>query len=117
MNTLIQELLVAHSPRWAKAFNHCGKRRSKRLKKALKEVNHCMVQSLRHPRTPIVLSNPGGTISPIPWWGSVAILIVGIASWVIGSRCGITGLDEAGRAMVYLPLGNLFGLTVRVSRN
>ncbi|MBA7647848.1 hypothetical protein ES703_55627 [subsurface metagenome] len=84
------------------------------MKGALKEAGHCMVQAVRHPRTPIVLSNPGGTTSPIPWWGSGAILIVGIASWVISARCGISGLDEAARAMVYIPLGNIFGMTVRL---
>jgi len=52
------------------------------LKKALKEAGYCMGQAVRHPWTPIVLLNPGGTTSPIPWWGSGAILIVGIASWV-----------------------------------
>ncbi len=73
-----------------------------------------MGQAIRHPRTPVVLKNPGRTTSPIPWWGSVAVLLIGIASWSVGEIYGITGLDEAGRAMVYLPLGNLFGMTVRV---
>lgn len=86
------------------------------MKGALKDAGHCMVQAVRHPRTPIVLSNPGGTTSPVPWWGSLALIVVGIASWVIGARFGITGLDEAGRALIYLPLGRLYGLTVGVSR-
>jgi len=72
------------------------------------------VQAVRHPRTRVVLPNPGTTTSPIPWWGSVAVLVIGIASWSVGEIVGITGLDEAGRAMVYIPLGNLFGMTVRV---
>ena len=83
------------------------------MKRALKEAVHCMLQAVRHPWTPIVL-NPEGTTSPIPWWGSGAILIVGIASWVISARCGISGLDEAARAMVYIPLGNIFGMTVKL---
>jgi len=73
-----------------------------------------MGQALRHPRTPIALKNPGRPMSPIPWWVSITVLVIGIASWSIGALCGISGLDEAGRAMVYLPLGNLFGMTVRV---
>lgn len=84
------------------------------MRQALKEAGHCMVQAVRHPQTPIFLSNPGGTTSPIPWWGSGAILIVGIVSWVVSALCGIHGLDEAARAMVYIPLGNIFGMTVKL---
>lgn len=84
------------------------------MRQALKEAGYCMVQAVRHPRTLIVLSNPGETTSPIPWWGSGAILIVGIVSWVISACFGITGLDEAARAMVYIPLGNIFGMTVKL---
>ena len=91
----------------------CGKKR-RIMKQVLKEAGYCMVQAVRHPLTPIFLINPGGTISPIPWWGSGAILIVGITSWVISARCGIVGLDEAARAMVYIPLGNIFGMTVKL---
>jgi len=86
------------------------------LKKELKVAGHCMGQALRHPRTPIVLDNPGVTVSPIPWWGSLAVIIVGIASWVLGVQWSITGLDEAGHALVYLPLSNLFGLASRVGK-
>jgi len=80
----------------------------------IKEAGHCMAQAVRHPRTPIALGNPGETSSPIPWWGSGAILVVGIVSWVISECFGITGLDEAARAMVYIPLGNIFGMTVKL---
>jgi len=86
------------------------------MRRALKVAGHCMGQALRHPRTPIALDNPGTTVSPIPWWGSLAFIIVGIASWVLGVQWSITGLDEAGHALVYLPLSNLFGLTSRVSK-
>jgi len=75
-----------------------------------------MGQALRHPRTPIVLKNPGTVVSPIPWWGSLVLIILGIASWVLGVRCAITGLDEAGHALVYLPLSNLFGLTIGLNK-
>jgi len=51
-------------------------------------------------------------ISPIPWWGAVLVIIVGIACWVMGSCLDIVGLDEAGRALVYIPLGSLFGMSL-----
>ena len=51
-------------------------------------------------------------MSPIPWWGSVLVIIAGIACWVIGGCLNITGLDEAGRALVYIPLGSLFGMSL-----
>ena len=51
-------------------------------------------------------------ISPIPWWGAVLVIIVGISCWVIGVCLDIVGLDEAGRALVYIPLGSLFGISL-----
>ncbi len=51
-------------------------------------------------------------ISPIPWWGAVLVMLVGVASWVAGSCFNVTGLDEAGRALVYIPLGSLFGMSL-----
>ena len=77
----------------------------------LKKTGFCIYQSVLHPRTPIVLDNPG-ELSPIPWWGSIGILAMGIISWVISACLGVKGLDEAGRAMVYLPLGNIFNMSM-----
>ena len=51
--------------------------------------------------------------SPIPWWGSVLVIVIGIICWCAGIRLGVTGLDEAGRALVYVPLGSLFGMSLR----
>jgi len=51
--------------------------------------------------------------SPVPWWGSVGVIIIGIICWVLGASIPVAGLDEAGRALVYLPLGNLFGLSIK----
>ena len=51
-------------------------------------------------------------ISPIPWWGAVLVIIVGISCWVTGGCLDIVGLDEAGRALVYIPLGSLFGMSL-----
>ena len=50
--------------------------------------------------------------SPIPWWGSILVIIVGVASWVAGACLNVAGLDEAGRALVYIPLGSLFGMSL-----
>lgn len=50
--------------------------------------------------------------SPIPWWGSILVIIVGVAAWVAGSTLHVAGLDEAGRALVYIPLGSLFGMSL-----
>ncbi|MBA7472840.1 hypothetical protein ES707_08172 [subsurface metagenome] len=50
--------------------------------------------------------------SPIPWYGSVAVIILGIICWVVGGIYQIAGLDEAGRALVYIPLGSLFGMSL-----
>jgi len=51
-------------------------------------------------------------ISPIPWWGAVLVIVVGISCWVLGSCFDVVGLDEAGRALVYIPLGSLFGMSL-----
>jgi len=52
--------------------------------------------------------------SPIPWYGSIIVIILGIICWVLGTAVPVPGLDEAGRAMVYIPLGNIFGLSLRL---
>jgi len=51
--------------------------------------------------------------SPVPWYGSVIVIILGIICCCQGAGVPIAGLDEAGRALVYIPLGNLFGMTLR----
>jgi len=51
--------------------------------------------------------------SPIPWYGSVMVIILGIICWVLGAAVPIPGLDEAGRALVYIPLGGLFGMSLQ----
>jgi len=50
--------------------------------------------------------------SPIPWYGSVVVIILGIICWVLGAGLEIAGLDEVGRALVYIPMGNLFGMSL-----
>jgi hypothetical protein len=81
--------------------------------KMLEILSHCLYQSLRHPRKIIKqISNPTPvTMSPIPWWGSCGLIIVGIICWCLGCCFSISGLDEAGRVLVYTPIGNLFGMS------
>ena len=40
------------------------------------------------------------------------VIVVGISCWVLGSCLDVVGLDEAGRALVYIPLGSLFGMSL-----
>ncbi len=50
--------------------------------------------------------------SPIPWWGAVLCILIGIGAWVASACLKIPGLDEAARALVYIPLGGLFGMSL-----
>ena len=109
---------------------------------SLKTVPRFMVYAVstavRHPRTPISYyycpeckqylfdneiecpvcgkklgnSPQAKEMSPIPWWGAVLVIVVGISCWVLGSCLDVVGLDEAGRALVYIPLGSLFGMSL-----
>jgi len=108
------------------------------LKEAPKFLIYALSQALRHPLTPVSYrycpacrqylsrgkvqcpncgkrlgnSPKEKEMSPIPWWGAVLVMVVGVASWVAGSCFNIVGLDEAGRALVYIPLGSLFGMSI-----
>lgn len=77
----------------------------------------CLYKSLRYPRSNVMgLSNPRDIrVSPVPWWGSGIILVVGIIAWVLSARWNIAGLDEAARVMVYIPIGNIFGMSVNLA--
>lgn len=77
---------------------------------------YCITQAVRHPRTPMFLGNPLPAVSPIPWWGSITVLILGIITWILSATLGIPEMAEPARAMVYLPLGNIFGMTWSVSK-
>lgn len=54
-------------------------------------------------------------ISPIPWYGSVLLIIVGAAIWGWSAACDIASITELGRILVYIPLGNLFGMSFRIT--
>ena len=110
----------------------------KTLKTVPKFMVYALSQAIRHPATPLaflycpeckqylfngetVCSGCGKKlgnspqlkeISPIPWWGAVMVIVVGISCWVLGSCLDVVGLDEAGRALVYIPLGSLFGMSL-----
>lgn len=51
--------------------------------------------------------------SPVPWYVSVIVILAGIGAWVASACLEIPGLDEAGRVLVYIPLGSLFGLSLQ----
>lgn len=111
----------------------------KSLEPLHKFLIYAVGQAIRHPRKPIVygycseckirvVPNSGTCPvckkklkqnpetrqeSPVPWWGSVFCIIIGICTWIAGAHFKITGLDEAARVLVYIPMGSLFGLSVR----
>ena len=110
----------------------------KKLDPAPRFLIYALARAIRHPRTPItylycpeckvrippnerecpVCHQKRGNSpeerqqSPIPWWGSVLVIIIGVACWCVGAYLEISGLDEAGRALVYIPLGSLFGMSL-----
>ena len=111
----------------------------KTLNSPLKFMVYCIGRAIRHPKTPIAFyycsscklrfnskekkcpkcgdkveaSPDPRQESPIPWWGSIIVIILGITCWVLGAMLDLAGMDELGKALVYLPLGNLFGLSIK----
>ena len=51
--------------------------------------------------------------SPVPWFGSIIVIVIGIGAWITAACLNIPGLDEAARALVYIPLGSLFGMSLQ----
>lgn len=104
-----------------------------------KFVIYMVIRAVRHPRTPITYyycsvcklrfnakepecpkchdkmsSSPENRKeSPAPWWAAVLCIGIGIAAWIASACLKIPGLDEAGRALVYIPLGSLFGMSLQ----
>lgn len=111
----------------------------KKLDPAPRFLIYALVQAIRHPRTPITYGycsdckirvplsssecpkcrkelkeNPEvRRESPIPWWGAVVCIIIGIAAWICSACLRVPGLDEAGRVLVYIPVGSLFGMSLK----
>ncbi len=92
-------------PRRPIVYLYCSECREKLLPGSVEECPRCGKEARS---TPEVRQE-----SPIPWYGSVLVILIGIACWVVSGCFGITGLDEAGRALVYVPLGSLFGMSLR----
>ena len=51
--------------------------------------------------------------SAIPWWGSCLCIIVGIITWVLSACINLPELGEAARILIYIPMGNLFGMSLQ----
>lgn len=88
------------------------------MRTTLEIMIHCLSSAIKHPRTTIKQkSNPVPMeLSPIPWWGSILILVLGIVSWCFATKFSIEGLDEAARAMVYCPLMHIFDMSWFLSK-
>lgn len=113
----------------------------KKLDPAPKFLIYALARAIRHPRTPITYGycsdckvrvphnsgecpkckkklkeNPDTRQeSPIPWWGSVVCIIIGIGAWITSACLKVPGLDEAARVLVYIPVGSLFGMSLNRS--
>ncbi|MBA7680926.1 hypothetical protein ES703_89247 [subsurface metagenome] len=111
----------------------------KTLNPAPKFLIYAVFRAVRHPRTPIsyfyctkckvrfpasssecpkcgdkVGESPDPRQeSPLPWWASIICIIIGIGAWIASAALQIGGLDEAARALVYIPLGSLFGMSLK----
>ena len=46
----------------------------------------------------------------VPWRVSLVVLVVGTGALVTGEVMKLDTISEVGRAMVYLPLGSMFGM-------
>lgn len=113
--------------------------RMKSLTPAPKFLIYAVVRALRHPKTPInylycrkcrirftasASENPkrhdkaehspeNRQESPVPWFASIICIVVGVGAWVSSACLKIPGLDEAARVLVYIPLGSLFGMSLK----
>ncbi len=110
----------------------------KTLNSPPKFLIYAVIKAIRHPRTPISYyvcgcgcrfpnsakecPKCGNKIehspehreqSPIPWWGSVAIMGIGVGVCVSGACFNLPVLDRVGDALVFIPLGNLYGMSIK----
>ena len=59
------------------------------------------------------MATPGRKeMSPVPWYGSVILIVLGTAIWGWSAACNIAGITELGRVLVYIPIGHLFGMSL-----
>ncbi len=111
----------------------------KTLNSPVKFMVYSVLKAIRHPRTPItyyycssckirfpasarecpkchdkVVESPENRQeSPVPWWGSIMCILIGIGAWITSACLEVPGLNEAARVLVYLPLGSLFGISLQ----
>ena len=110
----------------------------KTLNSPPKFLIYAVIKAIRHPRTPIsyyvcgcgcrfpnsakACPKCGDKVehspdhkeqSPIPWWGSAAIICVGVGVCVTGACFQLPTLDRVGDALVFIPLGNIFGMAIK----
>ncbi len=51
--------------------------------------------------------------SPVPWYGSVAVILIGVGAGIASGILSIVWLQEVSRALIYIPLGSLFGMSLQ----
>ncbi|MBA7629997.1 hypothetical protein ES703_37505 [subsurface metagenome] len=104
-----------------------------------KFIIYMVIRAVRHPRAPIshfycpkckvrfpasaskcpkcgdeVSSSPDHKQeSPVPWYGSVILIVAGAAIWGCSAAFHVPEVAELGRVLVYIPLGNLFGMSLQ----
>lgn len=49
--------------------------------------------------------------SPVPWYGSVGVIVIGVAVCVIAACYDLSALDRVGDALVFIPLGRMYGMS------
>jgi len=110
----------------------------KTLNSPTKFMVYAVLKAIRHPRTPVFYfvckcgcrfpdsakecprcgdkvehSPDPKQESSIPWWGSAAIITIGVGVCVAGACLQLPTLDRVGDALVFIPLGNLFGMSIQ----
>ena len=80
------------------------------LWETLEVMGHCIWRAILHPTKQISqVSNPEPIqLSPLPWQGCVALILLGIGSAITAACLHITDLKEASRFLIYVPVTHLF---------
>ena len=111
----------------------------KTLTPAPKFLIYAVLKAVQHPRTPITYlycsqcklrlhpnekecpkchdkvehSPENRQESPMPWWGSVVVILIGVGTAIASGILSIVWLQEISRALIYIPLGSLFGMSLQ----
>lgn len=51
--------------------------------------------------------------SPVPWYASVTVIVIGVGTAIASGILSIVWLQEISRALIYIPLGSLFGMSIQ----